>query len=126
MMLTRDRTRAGRATAMVCAIMPPIETPTTWARSTPRWSSSPKQSSARSPKEYGARVGVPRKARTRAVRATLPLPRLERPVSRLSKRTTWYPRPARSSQKAGVHQFIGPPRPITSSIVSPAGSPNVW
>ena len=39
MMLVSDRTRAGCSIAIVCAIIPPIETPTTWAESMPRWSS---------------------------------------------------------------------------------------
>ena len=33
----------GCSMAMVCAIMPPIDTPTTWAASRPRWSSRPKR-----------------------------------------------------------------------------------
>jgi hypothetical protein len=47
-MLVSVRTRCGRAIAMVWAIMPPIETPTTCAESRPRWSSRPKASSAMS------------------------------------------------------------------------------
>ena len=41
-----ERTRSGRRAAMVWAIMPPIETPTRWARSISRWSSRPTPSAA--------------------------------------------------------------------------------
>ncbi len=50
-----DRTRRGCSTAIVCAIMPPIDTPTTWALSQPRWSIRPKASSAMSLSVYGGR-----------------------------------------------------------------------
>ena len=48
MIEVRLRTRCGCAIAKVCAIMPPIDAPTTWARSIPRWSSKPATSSAMS------------------------------------------------------------------------------
>ena len=48
MMLVSDSTRRGCSIAIVCAIMPPIETPTTCAASMPRWSRRPRPSSARS------------------------------------------------------------------------------
>ena len=44
----RLATRSGRRIAIVWAIIPPIDTPTTWARSTSRWSSRPSASSAMS------------------------------------------------------------------------------
>ena len=84
MMLVSDRTRCGRSIAIVCAIMPPIETPTTWAVSRPRWSSRPNASAAMSPSVYGGRTRRPANARSRADRVTRPTPRDERPVSRLS------------------------------------------
>ena len=84
MMLVSDRTRWGAMIAMVCAIMPPIETPTTWAECRPRWSSSPKASPARSSMWYGARTRRPAKARTSVAGVTRPGIREERPVSRLS------------------------------------------
>ena len=84
MMLVRDRSRCGCSTAMVWAIMPPIETPTTWAVSRPRWSSRPNASAAMSRMEYGARTRRPAKARSRAERVTRPTPREDLPVSRLS------------------------------------------
>ena len=45
MIETRLRTRAGFLIATVWAIMPAIETPTTWARSISRWSRRPTASS---------------------------------------------------------------------------------
>ena len=88
MMLVSERTRAGCSIAIVCAIMPPIEMPTTWADAIPRWSSRPKESSARSCIEYGARVRRPAKASTSIRRVTRPCAREERPTSRLSNRIT--------------------------------------
>ncbi len=48
-----DRTRSGWLPASTWAIIPPIDAPTTCARSMPRWSSSPLTSSARSTSVYG-------------------------------------------------------------------------
>jgi hypothetical protein len=45
---TSDETRSGCSIAIVWAIIPPIEAPTTWAARTPRWSSRPIASAARS------------------------------------------------------------------------------
>ena len=111
---------------MVWAIMPPIETPQTCADSIPRWSRSPKASSAMSAREYGARTRRPAAARSSVVRVTRPTPRLERPESRLSKRITWKPRSASSRHSSGSHHVIGPPSPMTSSNGSPSGVPKVW
>src|ERR671928_42549 len=41
MIETRESTRSGWRAASVCAIIPPIEAPTTWAAWTLRWSSRP-------------------------------------------------------------------------------------
>ena len=54
-----DSTRSGDRIAIVWAIMPPIELPTTCARSIPRWSSSPKASAAMSLRRYGTSTGIP-------------------------------------------------------------------
>ncbi len=43
-----EATRVGCSMATVWAIIPPIDAPTTWARSMPRWSSSPTASAAMS------------------------------------------------------------------------------
>ena len=81
-----DSTRSGRLMAMVCAIMPPIETPTTCAWSTSRALSSPKASSAMSCSVYSPRLAMPMNVvttsvgRIRRVGSTW----VERPVSRLS------------------------------------------
>ena len=48
-----DATRSGCSIAIVWAIIPPIDAPTTWARSTPRWSSRPIASAAMSDSVYG-------------------------------------------------------------------------
>ena len=79
-----DSTRSLWSMARVCPIMPPIETPTTWARSMPRWSSRPIASSARSSIEYGAlpRPIAARKMSRLVTRCWRSL--VERPVSRLS------------------------------------------
>ena len=48
MIETSERTRSGCSIAIVWAIIPPIEAPTTWADSIPRWSSRPTVSAAMS------------------------------------------------------------------------------
>ena len=48
MIETSERTRSGCSIAIVWAIIPPIEAPTTWADSIPRWSISPIVSAAMS------------------------------------------------------------------------------
>ena len=53
-----ERTRFGCSTAIVCTIIPPIDTPTTWALSQPRWSIRPKASLAMSLSVYGGRPPV--------------------------------------------------------------------
>ncbi len=121
-----ERTRVGRAIAIVWTIIPPIDTPTTWADSQPRWSIRPNASSAMSSSVYGGRPPRPRNDRTSWVRVTRPESRLDLPVSRLSKRTTWNPASASIVHSSGSHQFIGPPRPITSSSGSPSELPKVW
>ena len=87
MIETSERTRSGDCAAMVCAIMPPIERPTTWARSISRWSSSPLASRAMSASVYaGRRMRLVTSSRRvgggESVRC------VERPLSRLSKRIT--------------------------------------
>ena len=75
---------------------------------------------------YGGRPPRPRKDRTSWLRVTRPESRLDRPVSRLSKRTTWKPASASIVHSSGSHQFIGPPSPITSTSGSPSALPKVW
>ena len=75
---------------------------------------------------YGGRPPRPRNDRTSWVRVTRPASRLDLPVSRLSKRTTWKPASASIVHSSESHQFIGPPSPITSSSGSPSELPKVW
>jgi hypothetical protein len=84
LMLVSERTRVGCSTAIVCAIMPPIDTPTRCADSRPRWSSSATASPARSDIVYGVRARPVAKARTSWSRRTGAATRDDRPVSRLS------------------------------------------
>src|SRR5918993_215292 len=102
---TRARTRSRWFRATVWAIIPPIETPTMCARSTPRWSSRPTASSAMS--------------------ATRTSRWVDSPASRLSKRTTRKPRSAIIRQNSGSHSIICMPRPANSRTVGSAGSPTV-
>ena len=96
-----DSTRSGLLIAIVWAIIPPIDAPTTCARSIPRWSSRPSVSSAMSCEQVGRRDPAarprPHHVRHRARRSCV-----DRPTSRLSKRITWKPRSARRSQKLAV------------------------
>ena len=48
MIETSESVRCGKRIATVWAIMPPIEAPTMWAFSMPRWSSTPTLSAAMS------------------------------------------------------------------------------
>ena len=98
-------------------------------RRCPRWSSSPKASSAMSSSVYGGRRrgAADEAARTSCRRVTRPVDpatsgrcRGCRSGSRRSRAS------ASARQNSGSHQVIGPPRPITSSSGSPAGSPKVW
>ena len=84
MMLVSDRTRRGCSMAIVCAIIPPIDTPATWADSRPRWSRSANASAAMSARPYGVRTCRPENARMSMVLLTRPATLVDRPVSRLS------------------------------------------
>ena len=80
-----ERTRSRKCSAIVCAIIPPMETPTTWARSWPRWSSSGDPVVGHVDAGCtAARLGRPRAAWTICRWVTRPRARLDRPVSRLS------------------------------------------
>ena len=57
------RTRAGCSMAIVCTIIPPIDAPTMWAESMPRWSSRPMPSAAMSVSRYGASHGLALRSR---------------------------------------------------------------
>ncbi len=87
MIEVRLLTRSGCSAATICAIMPPIEAPTTWAAPIPSASISPTASRAMSLSVYGGRNGRRRTARA-SIAPVLSLPaagiRLDRPTSRLS------------------------------------------
>ncbi len=68
--------------ANVCAIIPPMETPTTWAEAIPRASSRPAASAARSAIEYGG-VHVPSRSPATSG-APVSSNQVDRPTSRLS------------------------------------------
>ena len=57
-----DSSRSGCSMARVCTIIPPIDRPITWARSTPQASSTASASSAMSDSRYAAPVLVGRGA----------------------------------------------------------------
>src|SRR3954449_9108387 len=109
-----ERTRSGCSTASSCAIMPPIEAPTTCAEGQPAASRTATASSAMSDSEYGA---APRRrgGTSRCV---------DRPTSRLSKRTTANPRSASSAHRPSGQPTIWAPSPMISSTGSPPGSPS--
>ena len=82
-------TRSGNRAAITCAIMPPIDTPTTCARAMPRASRRPVTSFAMSSSVYGARTLSRNSARPMASGRLGRGPRAsfsEWPQSRLSKR----------------------------------------
>ena len=99
MIETSERTRSGCSIAIVWTIIPPIEAPTRWADSIPRWSISPNVSRGHVAQQVGrgARGGRRACRRGSAPRPTSIL--VERPMSRLSKRMTRKPRSASSAQK---------------------------
>jgi hypothetical protein len=118
-----ESTRSGRRIAIVWAIIPPIEVPTRWARSMPRWSRRPNVSFAMSSSRYGTFVGRPETSRM--MFGIGPLILVDRPASRLSKRITWKPRSANNSHSSRSQWISCIPRPITSSSAGSEGSPIV-
>jgi hypothetical protein len=94
---------------MTWAIMPPIEAPTTWAQSMVSASIRPTASAAKSFNVYGAPTGFPAAARAKAATTSTGAADsnlLERPMSRLSKRTTRKPRCASLWQNASGQAII--------------------
>jgi len=74
--------------ARAWVIIPPMETPTTWARSIPSAPSSAAASSAMSSTMYGTELASPLNS---ATKSGTPSNFVERPESRLSKRTVKKP-----------------------------------
>ena len=94
--------RCGACRASACAMQPPVECPSTTARSTPAMSSTARQSRASSSMVQGA------------------LPRVLAPMPRWSKLMT---RKERASVAAMLCQKAAvPPRPLTSSSACPRPS----
>ena len=86
MIEVRERTTSGCSAAITWAIMPPIETPTTWAGAIPSSRRRPTASSAMSESVYCSDP-----SRRRSISAIVGGRKskwVERPMSRLSKRTT--------------------------------------
>ena len=99
----RVLTRSGAASATSWEIVPPIETPSRWKRSSPRWSASASVSAAMSRISYASSTYS------------------ERPMSRLSKTTV-----RMRSENAGTlktQAWLSAASPITHSS---AGSPSPW
>ena len=86
MIEVRDRTTSGCSAASICPIIPPIDAPTTWAGAIPSSRRSTAESSAMSLSEYCS------SGRCRVSICLMPggwkSKWVERPMSRLSKRTT--------------------------------------
>lgn len=113
-----DRTRPGAIAASTCAIIPPIETPTTWARSAPAASSTPTASRAMSRSSYGAdtfRRSSARKIARGMFGTGRSRRRDEPPQSRLSNVITRNPRSTSVAMNSSGHIAAGMPRPMISS-----------
>ncbi|PQM46486.1 hypothetical protein C1Y40_03347 [Mycobacterium talmoniae] len=122
-----ERVRRAKRAAKTWAIMPPIEAPTTCARSMPRWSSTAAPSSAMSSSVYTAGLRSPRKDRSIRTGSSPPACRrsslLDRPTSRLSYRITRRPCAASFSQKPVRHSSSCAPNPMISSTAGSFGLP---
>ena len=119
-------TRSAYRAATTCAIMPPIDKPTTCARGTQNASSRPTVSAAMSSILYGARTGK-RSHEAASAAGRLGCLRTwifdDRAQSRLSKRITRKPRSTNPRQNASGHAMSCMPRPM-SRIGGASDSPN--
>jgi hypothetical protein len=123
MIETSERTASGCSAASTWPIIPPIEAPTTCAGETPSSRKSAAVSSAMSKRLYCS---------GRTLRRTISntvggrkSKCVERPMSRLSNRTTWKPRSASCSQNSSCQAIICVARPMISTIGVSSGSPKV-
>src|SRR6185369_9389326 len=120
--------RSGRSIAIVCAIAPPIDAPTTCARAMPSASSRPNASAAMSLRRYGASTGLPCVAAARAA-PMFGTPAaskcVDSPMSRLSKRMTRKLRSAMRSQNSSGHAIICAARPMMRRIGGAPASPKL-
>ena len=106
-----ERRRSGCSMARVCTIMPPIDRPITWARSTPSASSTATTSAAMSESVYGTSAGSPfiRAATTPITSGATSEKWVDRPTSRLSMRTTWKP---------SVREALAPLRAVVDALAT--------
>ena len=117
-----ERTRLGCSIANVWAIIPPIDMPTTWARSILSASRRPTASLAISLNRYvdfANRREIENNADCNLVGGAASI-LLDKPMSRLSKVMTLNPRSTRPAMKELGQATSCPPRPITRSIGSPS------
>src|SRR5690348_3355219 len=120
--------RSGRSIAIVCAIAPPIDAPTTCTRPIRSASSRPNASAAMSLSRYGASTGLPCIAAASAAPmfgTPAASKRVDKPMSRLSKRMTRNPRSAMRSQNVSGQAIICAARPMMSSIGGASMSPKL-
>ncbi len=120
---TSRRTRSGWWAARACAIIPPRENPRTSARATPSTARASATSSAMSSTVYCPAGRYPLSS-WRAVGGAL-VARNERPVSRLSTRSTRCPCDARASTNASGHVVRSKPSPVISTTGRPSRGPSV-
>ncbi len=118
MIEVRVRTLSGWRTATVWAIIPPSEAPTMWAGPSSSSASSAATSSAMSSSVYCS--SAKRRVASWGIVGGLAFTLVERPASRLSKRTTKKPSSTSCSQKSSGHAISCIPSPITRSS---GGSP---
>ena len=114
-----DRTSSGCSAASTWPIIPPIDAPTMWAGAMSRPSIRAAASSAMSERVYWP--GGVRLSSISLVDGGLFSTWVERPMSRLSKRTTRKPSPASRSQKSSCQAIIWVASPMTSSKGGSAG-----
>ncbi len=123
MISVRLRTSSGWSSAAAWAMKPPMEAPTTCTGPSCSASTRPRASRAMSLTVYGGRR---RRATICAIDgARTPRKWVLAPTSRLSNRTTWWPRSARSSHSSSGHAIICVPSPMTSRTGGAPGSPKV-
>ena len=127
MIEVRLATRAGWPIATSCAIMPPIDAPTTCARAMPSASIRPTVSAAMSSSAYGDATGRRSHfAASASIRFAVPPPdiRDDRPLSRLSKRITRKPSRTSPAQNGSGQAIDCMPSPMISTIAGARASPS--
>ena len=123
-----ERTRSGWSIAIFCTIIPPIDAPTMWADSMPRWSSRLIASAAMSASRYGASTRLPPEGREDARGHHAGVDALE--LRRQPDVAVVEPDDEEATVDERLEQLVVPdvalrPRPMTNSSGSPSGSPKV-